>query len=63
MRLLHYNHGQKLYGHLRKTALSMTPQAMYNQFKRPSAGSCFTDNNKQSNDENEIVLMKNPFRL
>ena len=24
---------------LRKTALSLTPQAMYNQFKRPSAGS------------------------
>ena len=22
-----------------KTALSLTPQAMYNQFKRPSAGS------------------------
>ena len=29
----------KLYGQLRKTALSLTPQAMYNQFKRPSAGS------------------------
>ena len=34
-----YNHVQKLYGQLRKTALSLTPQAMYNQFKRPSAGS------------------------
>ena len=34
-----YNHGQKLYGQLRKTALSLTPQAMHNQFKRPSAGS------------------------
>ena len=34
-----YNHGQKLYGQLRKTALSLSPQAMYNQFKRPSAWS------------------------
>ena len=31
-----YNHGKKVYGKLRKTALSLTPQAMYNQFKRPS---------------------------
>ena len=30
---------KKLYGQLRKAALSLTPQAMYNQFKRPSAGS------------------------
>ena len=29
----------KNYAKLRKTALSLTPQAMYNQFKRPSAGS------------------------
>ena len=34
-----YNHGQKLYGHLRKTALPLTPQALHNQFKSPSAGS------------------------
>ena len=34
-----YNHGQKLYGQLRKTALSLTPQAMHNQFKRASARS------------------------
>ena len=34
-----YNHGKNLYGQLRKTALSRTPQAMYNQFKLPSAGS------------------------
>ena len=34
-----YNHGNKLYGQLPETALSLTPQAMYNQFKRPSAGS------------------------
>ena len=34
-----YNYGKKLSGQLRKTVLSMTPQAMYNQFKRPSAGS------------------------
>ena len=34
-----YNPGQKLWPKLRKTALSLTPQAMYNQFKRPSAGS------------------------
>ena len=33
-----YNHGQNLYGQLRKTALSLTPQPMYNHFKRPSAG-------------------------
>ena len=32
-----YNQGNKLSGQLRKTALSLTPQAMYNQFKRPSA--------------------------
>ena len=32
-----YNHEQKVYGQLRKTALSLTPQAMYKQFKRPSA--------------------------
>ena len=31
--------GQKLYGQLRKTALSLTQQAMHNQFKRPYAGS------------------------
>ena len=35
----YYNPGQKLWPKLRKTALSLTPQAMYNQFKRPSAGS------------------------
>ena len=29
----------KNYGQLRKTALPLTPQAMYNQFKRLSAGS------------------------
>ena len=29
----------KLYGQLRKTALSLTPQEMHNQFKTPSAGS------------------------
>ena len=34
-----YNQGQKLYGQLRKMAFSLTPQAMYNQFKRPYAGS------------------------
>ena len=34
-----HNPGQKLWPKLRKTALSLTPQAMYNQFKRPSAGS------------------------
>ena len=34
-----YNPGQKLRPKLRKTALSLTPQEMYNQFKRPSAGS------------------------
>ena len=34
-----YNPGQKLWPKLRKTALYLTPQAMYNQFKRPSAGS------------------------
>ena len=28
----------KNYGQPRKTALSFTPQAMYNQLKRPSAG-------------------------
>ena len=33
---LNYNHGKKLLGQLRKTALSLTPQAMYNQFKRQS---------------------------
>ena len=27
----------KLHGQLRKTVLSLTPQAMYNQFKRPSS--------------------------
>ena len=38
--LLHdYNPGQNLWPKLRKTALYLTPQAMYNQFKRPSAGS------------------------
>ena len=31
-----YNPGQKLWPKLRKTALSLTPQAMHNQFKRPS---------------------------
>ena len=30
------NQGNKLSGQLRKTALSLTPQAMYNHFKRPS---------------------------
>ena len=35
---MHYNYGKKLSGQLRKTALSLTPQAMYNQFKRPSVG-------------------------
>ena len=34
-----YNHGQKLCGQLRKTALSLTPQAMHNPLKRQSAGS------------------------
>ena len=34
-----YDQGNKLSGQLRKTVLSMTPQAMYNQFKRPSVGS------------------------
>ena len=34
-----YNHGNKLSGQVRKTVLSMTPQAMYNQFKRTSVGS------------------------
>ena len=29
----------KNYGQLRKTALYFTPQAMYNQLKRPSTGS------------------------
>ena len=33
-----YNQGQKLYGQLRKMALSLTTQAMHNQFKKPSAG-------------------------
>ena len=33
-----YNYGQKLYGQLRKTVLSLTPKAM-DQFKRPFAGS------------------------
>ena len=36
---VNYNHGKKLSGQMRKTALSLTPQAMYNQFKRPYAGS------------------------
>ena len=36
---MNYYQGKKLYEQLRKTALSLTPQAMYNQFKRPSAGS------------------------
>ena len=35
---LAYNPGQKLWPKLRKTALYLTPQAMYNQFKTPSAG-------------------------
>ena len=30
---------QKIMAKIAKTALSLTPQAMYNQFKRPSAGS------------------------
>ena len=34
-----YNPGQKIWPKLRKTALYLTPQAMYNQFKRPSVGS------------------------
>ena len=34
-----YNQGQKLHGQLRKMALSLTPQAMNKQFKRPYAGS------------------------
>ena len=38
MMLISYNPCQKLC-QLRKTVLSFTPQAMYNQFKRPSAGS------------------------
>ena len=33
------NRGNKLSGQMRKTALCLTPQAMYNQFKRPSAAS------------------------
>ena len=39
--LLHmtYNHGKKLMAKRQKTPLCLTPQAMYNQFKRPSAGS------------------------
>ena len=35
----YYNHGQKLMAKRQKTALSFTPQAMYNQFKRQSTGS------------------------
>ena len=31
-----HNGGKELSGQLRKKALSLTPQAMYNQFKRPS---------------------------
>ena len=38
-RLKSYNPGQKIWPKLRKTALYLTPQAMYNQFKRPYAGS------------------------
>ena len=34
-----YNPGQKIWPKLRKTALYLKPQAMYNHFKRPSAGS------------------------
>ena len=34
-----YNRGNKLSGQMRKTAVCLTPQAMYNQFKRPSAAS------------------------
>ena len=34
-----YNHGKQLMAKLQKMALSLTPQAMYNQFKRPSTGS------------------------
>ena len=34
-----YNPGQKICPKLRKTALYLIPQAMYNQFKRQSAGS------------------------
>ena len=33
------NQGQTLHGQLRKAMLTLTPQAMNNQFKRPSAGS------------------------
>ena len=33
------NHWQNVYGQLRKTAFSLTPQSMPNQFKWPSAGS------------------------
>ena len=36
---MHAYHRQKLYGQLRKMALSLTPQAMHNQFKRISEGS------------------------
>ena len=34
-----YNRGNKLSEQMRKTALCLTPQAMYNQFKRHSAAS------------------------
>ena len=35
---INYYHGKKtVYGQLRKTALSLSPQAMYKQFKRPAA--------------------------
>ena len=30
----HYNQGNKLSGHMRKTALCLTPQAIENTFKR-----------------------------
>ena len=36
--VLFNNQGQKLHGELRKTVLFLTSQAMYNRFKRPSAG-------------------------
>ena len=33
-----YNPGKKKMAKRKKMALSLTPQAMHNQFKRPSAG-------------------------
>ena len=33
----YYSHGKKLMAKRQKTVLSLTGQAIYNQFKRPSA--------------------------